>query len=271
MHVNAHWLLAALIIPATFAGSARAAQELSALAQIYSSDSFPTGNDPNDVSQTLTTGLGPATASILNRTNDGGAFTGTATATASFGTLGVYSDATGVSAAHTFNYANAGAGFTDSVTINPIDPIQNGTASTVTYTIHVHGTSNMSGDGVVQPSAFVSQGTSGQISIGFSGSSTDYDFVSDPIAFTFGVPFDLSMGISVESSILGTNGGRGTGTGTATGDYSHTLSIAGLTVAGGSATAAGSSGTQYAVTLEPASLASLALAVTALCFRRKRS
>lgn len=165
-----------------------------------------------------------------------------------------------------FNNAGANGDWSDTLTIN--DPALTGLQGVARFTYHLSGSVNATTAGLEDvnssfsltlPSGANYQGGYYSNNNGYQGYQvSDLGTVTDDVGFTFGTPFDISVGFGGGVSILWDHQ-------TSAGDVSLSLRAGGLTILSGSNpvdpssyTTSSTSGTDYAVPApEPSTLTAL--------------
>lgn len=182
---------------------------------------------------------GTDSATYTDGFDDGlSSFNGTANASASYGAVGVFATAASVDSTFLVSRAIGQAAFTDTMTITGGTP---GELDTVTFTLDVTGTSSTSGDaGLVFIDAFVVRVLDGvediDLIIEFDQDSFTYE--SKEFTFRYDEPFELSIGLGVQASVVLTS--------SATGDFANTVTLTDAAVSGGAPfSLAAGSGTVY--------------------------
>lgn len=178
-------------------------------------------------------------------------FSGSASATASFGSLGVFGDASAVDSPNILNSASGGAAFTDSMTVSGGTP---GTPGTISFTFDITGSSTSTGDGTVVAQLYVIQGELDLESLGDATVEIDqggFSFTTEEFPFNYDEEFFLSVLLNVAASVPGDLFTLPiAATGTATGSYENTVELTGIQVSQngqpvGSFSITSGSGTQY--------------------------
>ncbi len=209
---------------------------------------------------------GTVSAGVTDGFDDGlSSFTGTATATASYGAVGVFATATSDNSLFTINRAIGQAAFTDTMTISGGTT---GEEDTITFTVDVTGTSSTSGfAGFVVTSVFFARVLDGVEDIDLTASfdENSFSYTSKPFTFHYDEPFDLSIGLGVQASVILTS--------SATGDFANTVTLTDAEVTGGSPfSVVAESGTVYpfsAAVPEPATLLLLLAGGAAILSRHR--
>ncbi|TCO89945.1 putative secreted protein with PEP-CTERM sorting signal [Chthoniobacter flavus] len=189
---------------------------------------------------------------------------GDVSATFGFGTIDIQAAATEDNQG--FNNASANGDWRDTLTIN--DPALTGMQGVARFTYHLSGSVNATTAGLEDvnsnfsltlPSGANYQGGYYSNNNGYQGYQvSDLGTVTDDVGFTFGTPFDISVGFGAGVSILWDHQ-------SSAGDVSLSLDAGGLTVLSGtnpvdpsSYTTSSISGTDYAVpTPEPSTWTAL--------------
>ncbi|MGH7214038.1 MAG: PEP-CTERM sorting domain-containing protein [Tepidisphaeraceae bacterium] len=236
--------------------------------------------------------IGPLSVSASS-TDDQNAFTGTATAVANYGAVGVFASGTAPGGnEYLVNVAHGAASFTDTVIVTGGTP---GETGTMAFTVHVDGDvtlvhppppdddhlhgvvqsvlviQDLTPDGVDDQSGNTIDGSFEQYT---ASQAVDYMFTTtETFSFTYDVPFELSIALSVTSQI-GDFLGLGLA-GEATGAFGNTVTLTNIEFFENgnpvSASLSAESGTNYLaeVVPEPTGVGVLGIGAVGLLRRRR--
>jgi hypothetical protein len=181
----------------------------------------------------LTSATGPLTDATTDGLIDGGeVVSGSASASAEYGTLGVAAEIDVTNSDNISNLAGGAAVFTDTFTFTGGADGSSGTANLV---FNITGSSVVTGAGQVTAGVFVLQDTAFTFEALLAAIDTatitvdGNDFgVSTPVPIVFGTPTEITIALLVSSSTLLLDASGGPVSGTAEGAYDKTLHLVGI-------------------------------------------
>ncbi len=183
-------------------------------------------------SQEMTAVVGPLTDTITDGfTTNGEDVSGSASASANYGTLGVNAQIMATNSDNVTNLATGGALFTDTFTFNGGTA---GDAGTVNFTFDITGSSTVTGAGQVTAGVFVLQDQEFTLE-NLLGSTPTIEVNGDdfgvnvPLSVVFGTPTEITVALGVVASAPLLNLFGELTTGMAEGAYGKTLQLVDIT------------------------------------------